>query len=379
MTVRCVGVLCLLVCFGSSLNAGPELVCGLNPPARWLGPSVPYYLDQSGFDGLVPRPSRVGDSTTLAFSAWQISTAAVPTGRLVGLTSIHSLAEYLAFFYPNTHPTPRGIFVFCDPKNLIVDQLDYKDEQRDKDEMLGATFWRAAPYEMTWAAVFMRRGSSATPDLFRWVLTHEIGHALGLSDTLTRGSADSKIPDLLNPLMHFRAPSAVLGPPQLSADDEAWVSSIYPKPTNPEERKTFTSIEGHVRYRNDLKAVLGVNVIAIPLLPTTDQEVGPVPFRRVAVLSGFRGLDEGEFELPVKPGRYRIVVESIPVDNRSIHLTLCSLPQDSAGSAPDSFGQIFVKTASPNLVRGVVHQVYPTLVIVDINSPATSVDFRISR
>jgi hypothetical protein len=186
-----------------------------------------------------------------------------------------------------------------------------------------------------------------TANQFDEAITHEMGHFVGLDhsqinvDLLQQGGPPCDLDGLAGlPLMF---PALVCqarkdaGLPVLSPDDEAWISSLYPNSTTPDN---YATISGTILFGEGTSQFQGANVIARLLDdPNTSEDES----RRVAVsvVSGYlytgnpgqsvtavlppagedntNGSREGSrnpsligyYQLAVPPGTYTIEVENI--------------------------------------------------------------------
>jgi hypothetical protein len=128
-----------------------------------------------------------------------------------------------------------------------------------------------------------------TANEFDEAITHELGHFSGLGhsqinlDLLLQGSTPCDVDELAGlPLMFpvsFCQARKDAGLPELSPDDLAWISSLYPNTTTPEN---YGTISGVIYFSDGVTPVQGVNVIArLVDDPSTSEDES----RRVAVSS----------------------------------------------------------------------------------------------
>jgi hypothetical protein len=133
---------------------------------------------------------------------------------------------------------------------------------------------------------FSTTGADGTYDL-QSVLTHELGHSLGSNHT-----------NILSATMYYSTPAQDTHERVLSADDAAFVSSLYP------------AVGG-----NGYGVISGVTTVAgAPLLGGTITAVDP---DTGVTVGGFSSVSDGSYSLQLPPGNYYVYVE--PATNTNLY------------------------------------------------------------
>lgn len=156
--------------------------------------------------------------------------------------------------------------------------------------------------------VSVMNGSLArVPAGFVPTMVHEFGHAIGLDHSqIQAGLANDGDPsnDIMVPIMFPTStdsedlPVPLLRP--LHPDDRAWISKLYPSPAF---QSGYGIIRGKVLRVDNKKPVLGANVVAISQVDSEQN--------RFSCVSDWLRVGSGEFEIPVPPGEYTLLVEPI--------------------------------------------------------------------
>jgi len=299
-------------------------------PFRW-DPTQPimYTLDQGSLGPLTHEQAAA--LVERAFTTW----ADVPTARLrfhmAGLTSTNVTgANALAFV--------NQIRRQCAEQRLCVNPVIFDSDGSVMDALLG---WGSSTRFAAWAApltmtereiiqslLIINGRFATTPDRLRGILTHEIGHFLGLDHAQLNVDAafdadptnDHTVPTMF-PL--FTAQFRVEEWATLHLDDQAAISSLYPAP---DAALTTGTIRGHIRYA-DGAGFMGANVIArkvddpqVTAIATVSgyRHIGTVPTDKPFRL-GYVGSDDpdllGYYEIRgLPPGTYTVEIE--PIDPR---------------------------------------------------------------
>ncbi len=310
---------------------GPLAVTREGLPFRW-DPTRPitYTLDQGPLGPL--SPEQAAALVEQAFGAW----ASVPTARLrfqmAGFTSTDVTgANALGFL--------NQIIRQCREQGLCTNPVIFDSDGSVMDALIGSgsharlAAW-AAPLTMTdreiLQGIILINGRFATTlDRLRGILTHEVGHFLGLDHSQLNTEAafdsdptnDQTVPTMF-PL--FTSRFRVEEWATLHLDDRAAISSLYPAP---DFDRTTGTIRGRIRYA-DGHGFMGANVIARrvedPQLTAVStisgyRHIGTVPKEDKSFRLGYVGSDDpdllGYYELRgLPPGTYTVEIE--PIDPR---------------------------------------------------------------
>jgi matrixin/BACON domain-containing protein/all-beta uncharacterized protein len=200
----------------------------LEPGFRWAnadqGTPLLYYRNTSAASPLLSGDSTPEIQTALA--AWTNPASASITVQFGG-TTLQSVAKGP---WPGL-TGPSGVITYEDPNNEIPSNVlaigggDASDVQGS-----GGTVNGTAYYGFTRGYVIFNNVAELTSDFrqsinFTRVLTHEIGHTLGLGHTQDDGS----IPNPKSNIMYFSCCHAETPvPPALGLDDVAGIAFIYP-------------------------------------------------------------------------------------------------------------------------------------------------------
>jgi len=179
---------------------------------------------------------------------------------------------------------------------------------------------------------------------FLSTLVHEFGHSVGLDHSQIHAALanngiatdDKHIPTMFPTNADDDTHLGNLNP-----DDEAWISMLYPD-------ATFDTKYGKIRGRLKRQGgdvVLGANVVAVQIAADGSSSLT----RQFSCVSDWLMKSDGEFLIPVLPGKYKLFVEPI-------------LPEFNAGS---SVGPWSDSAESPSFENPVELQEFPSQVQVD--------------
>jgi hypothetical protein len=375
-TARWIALAALLaLATGEAAAGGPLLVRSNGQPYAWSTAAPISYRTDNG-----PLSATVDEATARArvagmFNVWQaVATSSIAYSRAAFINStgaftdgdVSTLDEYNAVETDcgNGNQSP----VIYDADGTIVTALGL-----DVTSLIGfaAPCASNATQFVSGLVVMNGRFTDGQPNpadipaqAYDAAIIHEIGHFSGLDHSQINVNCLSGCgTDDLNGLPTMFPFLVTASQAQLSADDIAWISRIYPQTTG---GTTFASaygtISGIVFFSDGVSHAQFVNVIARPVA---------IPANRtsaVSVISGykFRAIhgnpltgdppspfgttaagDIGLFEIPVPaPGSYTIEVESVDpqfTEGSSIGAYQIAMP----GTAPAPIGPVVV---APNAV-----------------------------
>jgi len=250
---------------------------------------------------------------------------------MAGLTSVDVTGANVGSFV-------NQIIRQCQEQRLCVNPVIFDSDGSAIDALLG---WGSSARLGAWAAplsmteteiiqglIIINGRFATTPNRLRGLLTHEIGHFLGLDHSqLNAGAAFDADPtnDHTVPTM-FPLFTTSFSPEEwttLHVDDQAAISSLYPAP---DFEATTGTIRGRIRYA-DGHGFMGANVIARKVddpqrtaISTVSgyRHIGSVPTDKSFRL-GYVGADDpdllGYYEIRgLPPGTYTVEIE--PIDPR---------------------------------------------------------------
>ncbi|GBC77222.1 putative subtilase-type serine protease [bacterium HR08] len=310
---------------------GPLAVTREGMPFRWNpAQPIPYTLDRGPLGPLTNEQAAA--LAEQAFQTW----ASVPTARVrfrnAGFTDVDVTGANAPAFL-------NQIMRQCQEQRLCLNPVIFDADGSVIEALLGRgsstrlAAW-AAPLAMTGAeilqGVILINGRFATtPDRLRGILTHEVGHFLGLDHAQLNTEAafdadpenDRAVPTMF-PFFgsHFRAEEWAT----LHLDDQAAISSLYPAP---DFDLTTGTIRGRILYA-DGAGFMGANVIArkvddpqLTAISTVSgyRHIGTIPKTDKPFRLGYVGADDpdllGYYEIRgLPPGTYTVEIE--PIDPR---------------------------------------------------------------
>jgi len=310
---------------------GPLVVTRWGTPFRW-NPAQPitYMLDQGPLGPL--SPEHAAALVEQAFETW----ASVPTARLnirsAGRMDVDVTgANVLSFL--------NDIIRRCQAESLCTNPVILDSDGSATDALLGrgssarTAAW-ATPLAMTDRAIIqgvvLINGRFATAsDRLQGILTHEVGHFLGLDHSQLNADAvfdanpenDRSVPTMFP---FFTSQFRVEEWATLHLDDRAAISALYPAP---EFDLTTGTIRGRILYADGV-GFMGANVIArnvgdpqMTAISTVSgyRHIGSTPTGDKPFRLGYVGADDpdllGYYEIRgLPPGTYTVEIE--PIDPR---------------------------------------------------------------
>ena len=261
-------------------NNGGKLVM-----THWTNRRVKFYLNAQGchdldFDTL----QKIADAVA---RTWSSVSSATVTVEFVGTTdalpsALTNQADGInVLYFDNTNriiPANSGV--------LGVTYVSYSNDGaiQDADIILNDAEWNLA------------RPNTDGTTMLQALLTHEMGHALGLDHSTLNESPD------LQPSLY---PYFAGGESTLETDDKAGISCVYPTPSFEEN---YGTVKGKVMKTSNIGA-FGVNVVLTDA--TSNHKV-------VAAFSGMETITGGEYSIRgIPPGKYRLSLVPIPVSETS--------------------------------------------------------------
>ncbi len=251
---------------------------------HWRDTRVKFYLNTQGcHDVDFATLQEIADAVAQTWSA--VSSATV-TVEFVGTTdampsAITNQADGInVLYFDNTNrviPPNSGI--------LGVTYVSYDNDGSivDTDIILNDAEWNLA-----------QRNADGTT-MLQALLTHEMGHALGLDH-----STLNEPPDIQPSLYPYFAG----GESTLEIDDEAGISCIYPNASFDDD---YGTVKGKVTAGS--RGLFGANVVLTDT--SSNQKV-------VSAFSGMETITGGEYTIKgIPPGKYRLELLPIPVSERS--------------------------------------------------------------
>lgn len=132
------------------------------------------------------------------------------------------------------------------------------------------------------ALIVLTGGANLTSAQQDEVMLHEAGHFFGLDHALGTGTPckGTTLVDIAAlPVMFFQ----VTNQTGLTADDKAWISTLYPSATY---NQVYGTITGHILFSDGLSGVQDALVVAHPARPGTD--TGEDRSTGISSISGYR-------------------------------------------------------------------------------------------
>ena len=224
--------------------------------------------------------------------------------------------DYNSFFQGQVHPENPVVF---DNGGQIIEDLF---GMGSKNSVLGFASVRFCQEEqsvvpctrsnglMHFSAWIVLNGFQASVfSGFSQVITHEIGHLVGLDHTQINSqlafngqSGDDQFVAMMYPFVLEQ------GPDQPIRDDIAWVSWLYPEESFQTETGTIT---GRISRRSG-GFFGGANVVAVQAMGNPDGSVTESLLETVSVVSDFLITSDGSYQLlGLTPGDYVVFIEPL--------------------------------------------------------------------
>ena len=296
--------LTVLVCGAMSTNVvfagGPMRFVKKGPAIRWDTIAAIKYKVTAGSFGPFTE-AEVQALVKKAFQTWtDIGSATLkvtPDGTIPAVTTT---VAYLAL----ENDPKAGNVVVLDPKGEIMTGVVGKQAQN----ILG---WASPVVDAGRISRFysLMNGMFATSSSLQSTMTHEFGHALGLDHTQINAvlAVSGSVSDAQYvPTMFPTTTADPLQQESIKPDDAAWFSWLYP---STDFAKSYGLISGQVMRKG--KPVSGANVIAIAIVEENGKPSFESLRERYSCVTDYLLTIDGRFDIPVRPGRYRLRVEPI--------------------------------------------------------------------
>jgi hypothetical protein len=292
-----------------SLVASPRNYGPLGTGRNWSVDPVRIRWQQwtdASSNGLRLTPAELGATIVSAVDAW----ATVSTARLkVSFRGQikHKFTSYGKFLEISEAAPLDSITILFD--DTVDGHLTRELLANRGGELFDDTLPQDRPRGFTWeesnVPIGLQGRSShevKTRHEFLCLLTHELGHALGLEESFVEYGSSEQVRPMMCPLVPQRH--------TLRFDDRAWISELY------QHDQTFASTYGHITGRvvdQHGAAVANVNVIATRLSQGEPSEHRYSCITQVGNRNNSDNVDEGRFRIPVPRGLYLLTIEPLPI------------------------------------------------------------------
>ncbi|HLV00847.1 MAG TPA: hypothetical protein VKZ59_06250, partial [Acidobacteriota bacterium] len=301
------GTIVSCLCFWTLYSGGPDFVRAGGEVLKWQEP-VALMLDQGPLGNLTN--TQAIQLVLNAVQSWEeVETSTISfsiEGSLNEDINFNNYKMFLGGQNPGVNPV-----IFDHDGKIIDDFLG----TNSSSSVLGFAGVRILDpenlaFRSGWAVLNGKRASQGT---FPQVVTHELGHMIGLDHSqglITNTAGCSRFPPsgqfcdfipMMYPLI-FQA-----GPTRPIRDDIAWISWLYPTPEFSQQTGT---IKGQI-FRRTGSPLFNANVVAVKV---EDSANGPAQSNEeyVSVVSDFLLTEDGSYEIPgLVPGKYVVFVEPV--------------------------------------------------------------------